>query len=182
MSKQEESTPRAGSSRRGQPAEKKSDQHPAWSDGVARSNSNKIKSDESQRLKREGKNLSNSLHKDRSPSLSKRTSSVPRSGKSPSQSTRGVDHFYRPRHSPGPRDLGPTSRVYNTNGTDSELADVRSSSPMMARRVIKCCVEGNPKSTEHDAPAGFNILLRQKSEHFEPHEQMQRAGQGVKRS
>ena len=93
MGKQEESTPRAGNSCRGQPAEKKSDEHPAWSDGVARSNSNKIKSDESQRLKREGKKLSNSLHKDRSPSLSKRTSRVPRSGKSPCQSTRGDYHF-----------------------------------------------------------------------------------------
>ena len=102
MGKQEESTPRAGSSCRRQPAEKKSGHHSAWSDGVARSKSNKIKSDEGQRLKREGKNLSNSLQKDSSLPWSKRTSTVPRSGKSLSQSTHGDDHFYRSRPSPSP--------------------------------------------------------------------------------
>ena len=106
MSKKEESTPRAGSSRKRQPAEKKSDQCPTRSGGVARSNSNKIKSDESQRLKKEGKNLSNSLHKGRSPSRSRKTSRVSRSGKSPSQSRHGDDPFYRltSSPSPGPRD------------------------------------------------------------------------------
>ena len=49
MDKQEESTSRIGSLRKGRPAEKKSDQHPAQSNGVARSNPNKIKSDENQR-------------------------------------------------------------------------------------------------------------------------------------
>ena len=66
MDKQEESTSRTGSSQRGWPAEKKSDQHPAQSDGLARSNPNKIKSDKSQRVKREGKNQFISLHRDRS--------------------------------------------------------------------------------------------------------------------
>ena len=114
MDKQEESTSRTGSSRRGWPAEKKSYQHPAQSDGVARSNPNKIKSDESQRVKREGKNPFISLHRDRSPSRSRRPSNVPRSDKSPSQ-TRGDNHFYRPSssHSPDPRNLGPKSRVCN---------------------------------------------------------------------
>ena len=113
MSKQEESTPRAGSSQKKQPAEKKSDQCPTRSDGVARSNSNKIKSDESQRLKKEGKNLSDSLHKGRSLSRSRRTSRVSRSDKSPSQSTHRDNHLYSPKPSPspGPRDLVPTSRV-----------------------------------------------------------------------
>ena len=40
---------------------RKSDQCPARSDGVARSNSNKTKSDQSPRVKKEGKNLSSSL-------------------------------------------------------------------------------------------------------------------------
>ena len=177
MGKQEESTPRVGSSQRRRPAEKKSGQHPAQSDSVARSNPNKIKSDESQLLKREGKNLSDSLHKDRRLSQRKRSSNVPRSGKCPCQSTHGDDHFYRP--SPGPRDLGTTSRVYNAHGTDSELADVCSSLPVMATRAIKHCVEGNLKSTEDNAPAGFKILSHQKSEHLEPDEQMQPTDQGV---
>ena len=115
MDKQEESTSRTGSSQRGQPAEKKSDQHPAQSDGVARSNPNKIKSDESfKRVKREGKNPFISLHRDRSPSWSRRPSNVPRSDKSLSQ-TCGDNHFYRPSssHSPDPGDLGPKSRVCN---------------------------------------------------------------------
>ena len=42
MDKQEESTSRTGSLQRGRPAKKKSDQPPAWSDSVARSNPNKI--------------------------------------------------------------------------------------------------------------------------------------------
>ena len=71
------------------------------------------------------------------------------SGKSPSQSTHGDDN---PSPSPGPRDLGPRSRVYNAHGTDSELTNVRSFSPIMAARAIKRCVEGNPKSTEDNAP------------------------------
>ena len=41
MDKQEESTPRAGSTQRRQPAEKKADQRSAGSDAVARSSSNK---------------------------------------------------------------------------------------------------------------------------------------------
>ena len=139
MSKQEESMPRAGSSQRKQPAEKKSDQHPTRSDGVAKTNSNKIKSDESQRLKKEGNNHSDSLHKHRGPPRSRRTSSVSRSGKSLSQSTHGDDHFYRhrPSPSPGPKDLGRTSRVHNSNGTDLEMADVCSSLPLKARRANK---------------------------------------------
>ena len=80
MDKQEKSTSRTGSSRRGGPAEKKSDQHPARSDGVARSNPNNIESDK--RVKREGKNPFISLHRDRSPSRSRRPSNVPRSDKS----------------------------------------------------------------------------------------------------
>ena len=85
MDKQEESTSRSGSSQRGWPAEKKSDQLPAQSDGVARSNPNKIKSDENQGVKREGKNHFISLLRDRNPSWSRRPSYVPRSDKSPSQ-------------------------------------------------------------------------------------------------
>ena len=114
MDKQEESTSRTGSSQRGRPVEKKSDQHPTQSDGVARSNQNKIKSDEIQRVKREGKNPFISLHRDRNPSRSRRPSNVPRSDKSPSQA-RGDNHFYRPSssHSPDPRDLGPKYRVCN---------------------------------------------------------------------
>ena len=72
MDKQEP-TPRAGSSRGRQPAEKKLDQRPAWSDSGARSKSVKSdqcsarsdgtrskasKSDGGQILKKEGKNLS----------------------------------------------------------------------------------------------------------------------------
>ena len=72
MDKQE-STPRAGSSRGRQPAEKKSNQRPTWSDSGARSKSvksdqrpawtdgtrsNASKSDGGQKLKKEGKNLS----------------------------------------------------------------------------------------------------------------------------
>ena len=93
MDKQEESTSRTGSSRRGRPAEKKSDQHPTQSDSAARSNPNKIKSDESQRVKREGENPFISLHRDRSLSRSRRPGNVPRSDKSLSQ-TCGDDHFY----------------------------------------------------------------------------------------
>ena len=89
MDKQE-SKPRAGSSRGRQPAEKKSDQRPARSDGGTRSKSvksdqrpawsdgtrsNASKSDRGQKLKKEGKNLSY-LHKDTSPSRSRRASSV----------------------------------------------------------------------------------------------------------
>ena len=159
MNKQE-STPRAGSSRGRQPAEKKSDQHPTWSDGGTRSKSvksdqrparsdgtrsNASKSDGSQRLKKEGKNLTY-LHKDTSPSWSRRASSVSRSGKSPSQSTRDDVQLYRPRPSPSPgsRDFGPMLRVYNSSGSGSEMADVCSSSPMTARRASKRSVEGCP--------------------------------------
>ena len=46
---------------------------------------------------------------------------------------------------PGLRDLGPTSRVYNASGSDLELADVHSSSPMRAMRAIGHHVEGDPK-------------------------------------
>ena len=71
-------------------------------------------------------------------------------------------------------------RVYNApHGTDSELPDVRSCSPMMVARAIKHCVEGNPKSTEDNAPTGFEILSCQKSKHLEPDEQMQPIDQGV---
>ena len=137
MDKQE-STPRAGSSRGRQPAEIKSDQHPVWSDGGTRSKSvksdqrpawsdgtrsNASKSDGSQRLKKEGKNLSY-LHKDTSPSHSRRASSVSRSDKSPSQSTRDDVQLYRPSPSPGSRDLGPMLRVYNSSGSGSEMANV----------------------------------------------------------
>ena len=66
-------------------------------------------------MKREGKNPLISLYRDRSPSRSSRTSDVPRSDKSPSQ-TCGDNHFYRPSssHSPDPRDLGPKSTISNT--------------------------------------------------------------------
>ena len=132
MDKQE-SMPRAGSLRGRQPAEKKSDQHPTRGDGGARSKSVKSdqrparsdgtrsdasKSDGGQKLKKEGKNLSY-LHKDTSPSRSRRASSVSRSGKSPSQNTGDDVKLYRPRPSPSPnpgsRDLGPASRVYNSS-------------------------------------------------------------------
>ena len=182
MDKQERSTSRTVSSRRGQPAEKKSDQHPARSDDVARSNPNNIKSDE--RVKREGKNPFISLRRDKSPSWSRRPSNVPRSDKSLSQ-TCGDNHFYRPSssHSPDPRDLGPKSRVCNApHGTDSELTDGQSSSPRRSARVIKRHEEGIPKSTENKASAGFEILSRQKSEHLELDKQTQPTGQGVIKS
>ena len=128
MDKQEP-MPRAGSSRGRQPAEKRMDQRPAQSDGGARSKSvksdqcparsdgtrsNASKSDGGQKLKKQGKNLSY-LHKDTSPSRSRRASSISRSGKSPSQNTHDDVQLYRPRPSPSPgsRDLGPVSRVYN---------------------------------------------------------------------
>ena len=173
-------TPRAGSSRRRQPAEKKSDQRPARSDGGARSKSVKSdqcparsdstrskasKSDGCQILKKEGKNLSYLL-KDTSPSRSRRASSVSRSGKSPSRNTREEVQLPRPRPSPSPRpsprpgsgDLGPASGAYNCSGSGSEMADGRSSLPMMARRASKRFVEGYPKSTVHDALTGLEIL------------------------
>ena len=134
MDKQEP-TPRAGSSRGRQPAEKKSDQHPAQSDGGARSKlvksdqcsarsdgtrSKASKSDGGQILKKEGKNLSY-LHKDTSLSRSRRASSVSRSGKSPSRNTCDDVQLLRPRPrpspSPGSRDLGPASGVYNSSGS-----------------------------------------------------------------
>ena len=122
MDKQEP-TPRAGSSRGRQPAEKKSDQRPARSDSGPRSKSiksdqrparsdgtrsNASKSDRGQKLKKEGKNLSY-LHKDTSLSRSRRASGVSRSAKSPSWNTRDDVQLYRPRPSPSPgsRDLGP---------------------------------------------------------------------------
>ena len=132
-------------------------------------------------MKREGKNPFISLHRDRSPSRSRRPSHVPRSDKSPSQ-TRGDNHFYRPSssHSPDPRDLGPKSRVCNApHHANSELTDGQSSSPRKSARAIKRFVEGIPKSTENKALAGFKILLRQKSEHLEFDEQTQPTGQGV---
>ena len=194
MDKQEP-TPRAGSSRGRQPAGKKLDQHPARGDGGARSKSvksdqrparsdgtrsNVSKSDRGQKLKKEGKNLSY-LHKDMSPSRSRRASSVCRPGKSPSQNTRDDVQLHRPRPSPstGSRDLGPASRVYNSSGSGSEMADRRSSSPMMARRASKCSEEGYPKSTVDDAPTGLEILLHQKVKHVEADEQMQQINQGV---
>ena len=198
MDKQEP-TPRAGSSRRKQPAEKKSDQHPAWSDGGARSKSVKSdqcparsngtrskasKSDGCQILKEEGKNLSYLL-KDTSPSQSRRVSSVSRSGKSPSRNTREDVQLHRPSPRPSPRprpgsgDLGPASGAYNCSDSGSEMADGHSSSPMMARRVSKRFVEGYPKSTVDDAPTGLEILSRQKVKHVEADERMQQINQGV---
>ena len=192
MDKQE-SMPRAGSSRRRQPAEKKSDQRPTQNDGGARSKSvksdqrptwsnstrsNASKSDGGQKLKKEGKNLSY-LHKDTSLSRSRRTSSVSRSGKSPSQSTRDDVQLYRPRPSPGSRDLGPALRVYNSSGSGSEMANGRSSSPMTARRASKCSVEGYPKLTVDDLPTGLEILSRQKVKHVEADERMQQINQRV---
>ena len=200
MNKQE-STPRAGSSRVRQPAEKKSDQRPARGDGGTRSKfvksdqrparsdstrSNASKSDRGQKLKKEGKNLSY-LHKDTSPSRSRRASSVSRSGKSPSQNTGDDVQLYRPRPrprpkpspSPGSRDLGPASRVYNSSGSGSEMANRCSSSPMTARRASKRSVEGYPKSTVDDAPTGLEILSRQKVKHVEADERMQQINQGV---
>ena len=159
MDKQEKSTSRTGSSQRGEPAEKKSDQHPTQSDGVARSNPNN-KSDE--RVKREGKKPFISLHRDRSPSRSRRPSNIPRSDKSLSQ-TRG--DFYRPSssHCSDPRDLGPKSRVCNApHGTDSELTDGQSSSPRRLARAIKRYVEGIPKSKEirHRQVSKFYCIRR----------------------
>ena len=198
MDKQEP-TPRAGSSRGRQPAEKKSDQRPARSDGGARSKSVKSdqcsarsdgtrpkasKSDGGQILKKEGKNLSY-LHKDTSSSRSRRASSVSRSGKSPSRNTRDDVQLLRPRPSPSPspspgsRDLGPASGAYNSSGSGSEMADGRSSLPMTARRASKRSVEGYPKSTVDDAPTGLEILSRQKVKHVEADERMQQISQGV---
>ena len=182
----QEPTPRAGSSRGRQPAEKKSDQRPTRSDGgarsklvksdqrPARSNSTRLnanKSDRGQKLKKEGKNLSY-LHNDTSPSRSRRTSSVSRSGKSPSQNTRDDVHLCRPRPSPSPgsKDLGPASRLYNSSGSGLEMADGGSSSPMTARRGPKRSVGGYPKSTVDDAPTGPEILLHQKVKHVEADE------------
>ena len=196
MDKQEP-TPRAGSSRGRQPAEKKSDQHPARSDGGARSKSVKSdrcsarsdgtrpkasKSDGGQILKKEGKNLSY-LHKDTSSSRSRRASSVSRSGKSPSWNTCDDVQLLRPRPtpcpSPGSRDLGPASGAYNSSDSGSEMADGRSSLPMTARRASKRSVEGYPKSTVDDAPTGLEILSRQKVKHVEADERMQQISQGV---
>ena len=185
MDKQEP-TPRAGSSRGRQPAEKKSDQRPAQSDGGARSKSVKSdqcsarsdgtrskasKSDGGQILKKEGKNLSY-LHKDTSSSRSRRASSVSRSGKSPSRNTRDDVQLPRPSPSPSPgsRDLGPASGAYNSSGSGSEMADGHSSLPMTARRASKRSVEGYPKSTVDDAPTGLEILSRQKVKHVEADE------------
>ena len=194
MDKQEP-TPRAGSLRGRQPAEKKLDQCSARSNGGARSKSvqsderpaqsdgtrsNASKSDGSQKQKKEGKNLSY-LHKDTSPSQSRRASSVSRSGKSSSQNTRDDVQLYRPRPSPSPgsRDLGPVSRVYNSSGSGSEMVDGRSSSPMISRRASKRSVEGYPKSTVDDVPTGLEILSRQKVKHAEADERMQQVNQGV---
>ena len=190
MDKQEP-LPRAGSSRGRQPAEKKSDQCPAWSDGGARSKSVKSaqtdgtrskasKSDEGQILKKEGKNLSY-LRKDTSPSRSRRASSVSRSGKSLSRNTRDDVQLHRPRPSPSPgsRDLGPVSGAYNSSGSGSEMADGCSSLPMAARRVSKRSVEGYPKSAVDDALTGLEILSRQKVEQVEAEERMQQINQGV---
>ena len=116
-----------------------------------------------------------------SPSQSRKASSVSRSGKSLSQNTRDDVQLYRPRPSPSPgsRDLGPASRVYNSSGSGSEMADGHSSSPMMARRASKCSVEGYPKSTVDDVPTGLQILSHQKVKHVEADERMQQINQGV---
>ena len=171
MDKQKKFTSRTGSSRRGWPAEKKSDQHPAQSDSVARSNPNNIKSDE--RVKREGKNPFISLHRDRSPSRSRRLSNFPRSDKSPSQ-TRGNNHFLGLAQAIALiQETWAQSPEFVTHGTDSELTVGQSGSPRRSARAIKRYVEGIPKSTENKAPAGFEILSRQKSEHLELDKQMQ---------
>ena len=60
-----------------------------------------------------------------------------------------------------------------------ELTDGQSNSRRRSARAIKRYVEGIPKSTENKAPAGFEILSRQKSEDLELDEQMQPTGQGV---
>ena len=98
-----------------------------------------------------------------------------------SQNTRDDVQLYRPRPSPSPgsRDLGPVSRVYNSSGSGSEMVDGRSSSPMMARRASKHSAEGYPKSTVDDAPTGLEILSRQKVKHVEADERMQQVNQGV---
>ena len=132
-------------------------------------------------MEREGKNPFISLHRDRSPSRSRRPSNVPRSDESLSQ-TCGDNHVYRPSssHSPDPKDLGPKSRVCTApHGTDSELTDRQSGSPRRSARAIKCYIEGIPKSTENKTLEGFEILSRQKSEHLELEEQTQPTGQGV---
>ena len=109
--------------------------------------------------------------------------SLARSGKSPSQNTRDDVQLYRsrprPSPSPGSRDLGPASRVYNSSGSGSEMADGRSSLPMTARRASKRSAEGYPKSTVDDSPTGLEILSRQKVKHVEADEQMQQINQGV---
>ena len=173
------------------------DQRPAWSDGGARSKSVKSdqcsarsdgtrskasKSDGGQILKKEGKNLSY-LHKDTSPSWSRRASSVSRSGKSPSRNTRDDVrlHRHRPRPSPSPgsRDLGPALGAYNSSGSGSEMVDGHSSLPMTARRASKRSVEGYPKSAVDDAPIGLEILSRQKVKHVEADKRMQQINHGV---
>ena len=111
-------------------------------------------------------------------SWKRRTSSISRSGKSPSQSTQRNDRFYRRRPCPGPRDLGPMLRVYNSNGTDSEMTDVCCSLPIMARGATKRCVEGNPKLTEDHASTGFEILSCQRVEHVEADKEKQPTDQG----
>ena len=193
MDKQEP-TPRAGSSRGRQSAEK-SDQRPARSDGGARSKSVKSdqcpaqsdgtrskasKSDGGQILKKEGKNLSY-LHKDTNPSRSRRANSVSRSGKSLSRNTHDDVQLHRPSPSPGSRDLGPASGAYNSSGSGSEMADGHSSSPMTAGRASKHSVEGYPKSTVDDVPTGLEILSRQKVKHVEADKRMQQIDQGVKK-
>ena len=196
MDKQEP-TPRAGSLRGRQPAEKKLDQRPTRSDGGAGSKSVKSdqcsarsdgtrskasKSDGGQILKKEGKNLSY-LRKDTSPSRSRRASSVSGSGKSLSRNTRDDVQLHRPRPSPSPgsRDLGPASGAYNSSGSGSEMADGRSSLPMTARRASKPSV-GYPKSTVDDAPTGLENLSRQKVKHVEADERMQQINQGGDKS
>ena len=129
-------------------------------------------------MKKEGKNLSY-LHKDTSPSRNRRASSVSRSGKSPSQNTRDDVQLYRPSPSPGSRDLGPALRVYNSSGSGSEMADGRSSLPVMARRDSKRSVEGYPNLTVNDTPSGLEILSHQKVKHVEADERMQQINQGV---
>ena len=96
-------------------------------------------------MKREGKNPFIPLHRDRSPSRSRRPINAPRSDKSPSQ-TCGDNNFYGPiifiglaqALSPDLKDLGPKSRVCNGHhGTDLELADGQSSSPKRSARAIE---------------------------------------------
>ena len=131
-------------------------------------------------MKKEGKNLSY-LHKDTSPSQSRRASSVSRSGKSPSRNTHDDVQLHRPRPipSPGSRDLGPASGAYNSSGSGSEMTDGCSSLPMTARRASKRSVEGYPKSTVDDAPTGLEIVSHQKVKHIEADKRMQQINQGV---